>query len=153
MSSLELRGKSRDELRQYFEETSDEYRNELIEAGSSVEDAERNVEATRLQLFAGDDLAEGQYIFDVLRGAEKVGTLWLGVKSGTDWWIYDIVVDHEFRGTGLGRPTLRAAEEYARSHGATRLGLNVFGPNAVARHLYDAVGYQVVSTQMLKDLG
>jgi ribosomal protein S18 acetylase RimI-like enzyme len=74
------------------------------------------------------------------------------VRSGTDWWIYDIVVDPEFRGTGLGRPTLRAAEDYVVAHGGTRIGLNVFGPNAVARHLYDAVGYEVMSVQMMKDL-
>jgi GNAT superfamily N-acetyltransferase len=148
--SLELRKKLGADVHAYFAATSDEYRSELIEAGNSPEEAEGKVEATRSQLFDGDDLAEGQFIFDVLRGEEKVGTLWLGVRSGTDWWIYDIVVDNEFRGTGLGRPTLAAAEEYVLSHGGTRLGLNVFGPNAVARHLYDAVGYEVVSTQMLK---
>jgi GNAT superfamily N-acetyltransferase len=152
MSSLELRNKSAGDIRMYFAETSDEYRQELIQAGNSPEDAERNIEATRSQLFDGDDLAEGQFVLDVLRGDEKIGTLWIGIRSGTNWWIYDIVVDEEFRGTGLGRPTLQAAEQYVRNHGGTRLGLNVFGPNAVARHLYDAVGYEVVSTQMLKDL-
>jgi GNAT superfamily N-acetyltransferase len=152
MSSLELRDKSVKEIHAYFVATTDEYREELIEAGRTAEDAEKNIDATRSQLFDGDALADGQYIFDVLRGEEKVGSLWLGVRSATDWWIYDIVIDPEFRGTGLGRPTLGAAEEFVKSHGGTRLGLNVFGPNAVARHLYDAVGYEVVSTQMLKDL-
>jgi ribosomal protein S18 acetylase RimI-like enzyme len=152
MSSLELRNKSRDDVHKYFDETSDEYRQELIQAGNSPEEAEKKIVATRSQLFTGHDLAEGQFIFDVLRGDEKIGILWLGAKSETDWWIYDIVVDQKFRGTGLGRPMLYAAEEYVRSHGGTRLGLNVFGPNTVARHLYDAVGYEVVSTQMLKNL-
>lgn len=152
MSSLELRKKSDGDLRAWFSTMFDVYREELIEAGNSPEEADKNIERNRSQLFVGDDPAEGQFIFDVLRGEEKVGTLWLGVRSGTDWWIYDIVVDEEFRGTGLGRPTLRAAEEYVLAHGGTRLGLNVFGPNAVARHLYDAVGYVVVSTQMIKDL-
>jgi GNAT superfamily N-acetyltransferase len=152
MPSLELREKSGDTLHAWLAGMWDEYRRDLIEAGNSPEDAESNIERNRSQLFVGDDLAEGQFIFDVLRGEEKVGTLWLGVKSGSDWWIYDIVVDPGFRGTGLGRPTLRAAEEYVRTHGGTRLGLNVFGANAVARHLYDAAGYEVMSVQMLKDL-
>ena len=150
--SLELRDKALEEVHAYFALTADEYRQELIDAGNTLEAANRNVEATRAQLFDGDDVAQGQFILDVLRGDEKVGTLWLAAKTATDWWIYDIVVDPEFRGTGLGRPTLRAAEEFVRSRGGTRLGLNVFGPNKVARHLYDAVGYEVVSTQMLKDL-
>jgi GNAT superfamily N-acetyltransferase len=152
MASLELREKSDDNLHAWLGGMWDEYRNDLIDAGNSPEDAESNIERNRSQLFVGDDLADDQFIFDVVRGEEKVGTLWLGVKSGSDWWIYDIVVDPEFRGTGLGRPTLQAAEEYVRSHGGTRLGLNVFGPNAVARHLYDAAGYNVTSVQMLKDL-
>lgn len=152
MATVELREKAGNDLRVWLSTMFDDYRRDLIEAGNSPEEAERNIERNRSQLFVGDEPAEGQFIFDVLRGEEKVGTLWLGVRSGTDWWIYDIVVDEEFRGTGLGRPTLRAAEEYVQAHGGTRLGLNVFGPNAVARHLYDAVGYAVVSTQMIKDL-
>jgi GNAT superfamily N-acetyltransferase len=152
MSSLELREKSAEDLRTWLAGMWDIYREELIDAGNSPEEAESNIERNRSQLFVGDDLAEGQFIFDVLRGDEKIGTLWLGIRSGSDWWIYDIIVDEEHRGTGLGRPTLRAAEEYVLAHGGTRLGLNVFGPNTVARHLYDAVGYEVVSTQMLKNL-
>jgi GNAT superfamily N-acetyltransferase len=152
MSSIELREKSSDDLHTWLAVMWDEYRKDLLGAGNSPEDAEANIERNRSQLLVGDELADGQFVFDVLRDEEKVGTLWLGVRSGTDWWIYDIVVNHEFRGTGLGRPTLRAAEEYVRTHGGTRLGLNVFGANAVARHLYDAAGYEVTSVQMLKDL-
>jgi ribosomal protein S18 acetylase RimI-like enzyme len=152
MTELALREKSSDDLRAWLAGMWDEYRKDLLDAGNTPEDADSNIERNRSQLLVGDQLANGQFVFDVLRDDVKVGTLWLGVKSGSDWWIYDIVVDEEFRGTGLGRPTLRAAEEYVQTHGGTRLGLNVFGPNKVARHLYDATGYQVVSTQMLKDL-
>jgi GNAT superfamily N-acetyltransferase len=152
MTQVELREKAHDEVRTWLAGMWEEYRKDLLDAGNSPEDAERNIERNRSQLFVGDDLAEGQFVFDVLRGDEKVGILWLGVKSGSDWWIYDIVVHPEFRGTGLGRPTLLAAEEYVRIHGGTRLGLNVFGPNAVARHLYEATGYEVVSLQMVKEV-
>jgi predicted GNAT family acetyltransferase len=31
--------------------------------------------------------------------------------------------------------------------------LNVFGPNTVARHLYESVGYQTRAVQMFKPLG
>jgi ribosomal protein S18 acetylase RimI-like enzyme len=152
MSTIELREKSIDDLHMWLADMWDEYRKDLIGAGNSPEDAEANIQRNRSQLLVGDDLADGQFVFDVLRGEEMVGTLWIGVKSESDWWIYDIVVDPEFRGTGLGRPTLRAAEEFVRAHGGSRLGLNVFGANAVARHLYDEAGYEVMSVQMLKDL-
>ena len=49
--------------------------------------------------------------------------------------------------------TLQAAEEYARARGGYPARAQTsLDSNTVARHLYDAVGYQVVSTQMLKDL-
>jgi ribosomal protein S18 acetylase RimI-like enzyme len=33
-----------------------------------------------------------------------------------------------------------------------RLGLNVFGSNTVARHLYESLGYEEIIRQMRKDL-
>lgn len=47
---------------------------------------------------------------------------------------------------------LSGAEDVARSNGYTSLGLNVFGPNAAARALYDSAGYEVTAVQMLKPL-
>lgn len=36
--------------------------------------------------------------------------------------------------------------------GVAELGLNVFGSNATARHLYESLGFQVTSQQMAKPL-
>ena len=95
----------------------------------------------------------GQHIFDVLRDGEIVGTLWLGHQPGQkEWFIYDIVINEEHRGAGLGRATMLAAEEYVKSQSATRLGLNVFGPNTIARRLYESLDYQVMSISMYRDL-
>jgi ribosomal protein S18 acetylase RimI-like enzyme len=44
------------------------------------------------------------------------------------------------------------AEDEARKRGATELGLNVFGTNAVARHLYESLGYNPTSIRMAKKL-
>lgn len=151
-TAIVLRHKSADDRKTWLVGMWDDYRNDLLDAGNSLEEAEKNLERNRSQLLVADDLANDQYVFNVTRDDQKVGILWLGARSSTEWWIYDIVIDAEFRGTGLGRPTLRAAEEWVRSRGGSRLGLNVFGPNAVARHLYDAAGYQVMSQQMYKDL-
>jgi GNAT superfamily N-acetyltransferase len=137
--AIGLREKSAEDRTTWLAGMWEDYRNDLLGAGHSLEEAEKNLERNRSQLLTGDDLAEG-------------GLLWLGARSGTEWWIYDIIIDPAFRGTGLGRPTLRAAEEWVRARGGSRLGLNVFGPNAVARHLYDAAGYQIMSQQMYKDL-
>jgi ribosomal protein S18 acetylase RimI-like enzyme len=44
------------------------------------------------------------------------------------------------------------AEHEARDVGATELGLNVFGSNTIARHLYESLGYAPTSIRMLKRL-
>jgi ribosomal protein S18 acetylase RimI-like enzyme len=44
------------------------------------------------------------------------------------------------------------AESQARSKGATDLSLNVFGHNAVARHLYEELGYSTIAIRMRKQL-
>jgi hypothetical protein len=41
---------------------------------------------------------------------------------------------------------------YVKSQGGTRLALNVFGPNAVARGLYESLDYKTMTIGMRKDL-
>jgi len=86
---------------------------------------------------------------------EPVGTVWVALdqplRGGA--WIFDIQIDPKHRGKGYGRALLQAAEQESARQGATAIGLNVFGANAVARHLYESSGYQVTATQMRKELG
>lgn len=129
-----------------------DYRADLLTAGMSVLEADRNVERNRATLLNGEQPAAGQYILDVVSDDAVVGTLWLGHQPGqNEWFIYDIVINEEHRGIGLGRATMIAAEEYVRSRSATRLGLNVFGRNTIARRLYESLDFQVMSVAMYKD--
>jgi ribosomal protein S18 acetylase RimI-like enzyme len=45
-----------------------------------------------------------------------------------------------------------AVENLVTAAGRTEIGLNVFGFNEPARHLYDSLGYRVVSTLMTKTI-
>ena len=84
-----------------------------------------------------------------------VGYLWVGTDSSDDghsWRVWDIVIDEEHRGTGLGRATMKLAEDYARSQGAHTLGLSVFGFNHGSQGLYESIGYETVTTKMKKHL-
>ena len=54
-----------------------------------------------------------------------------------------VEIDEAHRGQGLGREAMEAAEAWTLEHGGTRISLNVFGPNIVARSLYDSLGFQV----------
>jgi ribosomal protein S18 acetylase RimI-like enzyme len=130
-----------------------EYHADLLAAGMSVAEADRNVERNRTNLLDGERPSAGQHILDVVSDGAVVGTLWLGHQPGQhEWFIYDIAIDEERRGTGLGRATMLAAEEYVKSKSGTRLGLNVFGTNTIARRLYESLDYQAMSISMHKDL-
>ncbi len=68
------------------------------------------------------------------------------------FWVWEVVVDEQHRGRGLGRAAMLLAEEQARAAGAVELGLNVFGYNTVARALYESLAYETLSMQMRKQL-
>jgi GNAT superfamily N-acetyltransferase len=151
---IRLEEKSPADLKAWMVESWKSYYQDLLDAGSTPGDAQRNVDRNKETLFNGDDLVDGHHIFNVLDGDAVIGVLWIADKLepvAKDWYIYDIFVNKEFRGKGYGRLTMQAAEQYATSHGAKRLGLNVFGPNAVARNLYESMDYKVLAVGMYKD--
>ncbi len=84
---------------------------------------------------------------------QRIGLLWLCIHAGDrPAFSYHVEVNPAIRGQGLGRAVMAAGEEYATEHGATSIGLHVFGHNLVAPRLYDRLGYQVSSTHMIKSL-
>jgi ribosomal protein S18 acetylase RimI-like enzyme len=85
---------------------------------------------------------------------ERIGLVWVALNNSAQGsaWIYDIQVSPEHQGKGYGRALLEAAEEQARQHGSTDIGLHVFGGNKVARNLYESSGYEATSIRMRKSL-
>ena len=132
-----------------------DYRNQLLGAGFSFEEASLNIEQNGKALFDNGVPNQDQRVFHVLDDGVKVGSLWLATREkqhAGEWYVYDIMIDEEYRGQGFGRSTMRAAEDYVKSQGGTILELNVFGPNAAARRLYESLGYKTMTIGMRKDL-
>ena len=97
----------------------------------------------------------GQAFLSVRRGDEVLGGVWVaqqGPDRGGGAWVYHLEVWPEFRRRGVAARLLRAAAVAARERGATHLGLNVFGDNAGAIALYEALGYRVTAQQMVLPL-
>ena len=67
-------------------------------------------------------------------------------------FIYNIEIVEPLRGQGMGRAVLALLEDLLRPEGYTKIGLHVFSSNPVARHLYESVGYAVVSQNMQKNI-
>jgi len=86
---------------------------------------------------------EGHRFRSINDDGHEVGRLWFGPVPGSpgDWYLFDIEIDEDERGHGIGRAALEEViSELDRSTFA-RLGLNVFDSNTAAVALYESLGF------------
>jgi len=76
---------------------------------------------------------------------DLVGGLWLGPGPGMsedERFLFDIYVEPEHRGRGVGRWMLETALKRTREQGFTRVALHVLRDNVPALSLYRSLGFQ-----------
>ena len=56
--------------------------------------------------------------------------------------IHDIAVDKAYRGQGLSKQLLKAAENHCRDNNYCKLTLEVLRENGIAKNLYESFGFQ-----------
>jgi len=56
--------------------------------------------------------------------------------------LYDLYVDEDWRGRGVGERLMRRATEFAESNGASRIDLRTGKSNVAGQHLYEKLGYE-----------
>ena len=66
------------------------------------------------------------------------GAIW---SSGLECHLAELYVVPALRGQGLGRALMEAAMREARGRGADRMDIGVDEPDAVARRLYESLGF------------
>lgn len=96
-----------------------------------------------------------QFVFTVFDddANQKLGALWVQVKMDAphrEAFIFDFVIDEQFRGKGFGRQALIALDKKLIEMGAESVGLHVFGHNTNAFELYKKTGYEVTNINMRK---
>jgi ribosomal protein S18 acetylase RimI-like enzyme len=155
-SDLTLRPLSAGEFAAWRDEEIADYARDIAENGDTPPAAARRKAEEDLERVLPDGLATlGHAIYVLEQGGATVGRLWLAERVMDDrraLFIYDIHIDPERRGRGLGRAAMQLAEDEARARGIGRIELNVFGGNAVARRLYLSLGYIERAVLMAKDL-
>jgi len=72
-----------------------------------------------------------------------------GIEFGL---VSDLVVTKDFRGRGLGRQLLEAAESYARASDVNWLRIGMLAGNQSARNLYTSMGFSNLYVELEKDL-
>jgi GNAT superfamily N-acetyltransferase len=157
MTNIALRPMTEDEVADFVTRAREGYESQLAQfGGQDALQARRKAEADHAQLFPDGRLSPGLHLFVAEDSGDPVGHLWLaeqarGAAPGTAY-VYDVEVDQTQRGHGYGRAIMHAAEHWASTIGASHLALNVFGGNAVARSLYESLGYEVTAMQMRKPI-
>jgi ribosomal protein S18 acetylase RimI-like enzyme len=156
MGDLTVRPMTAEEFAEWQDAAVEEYARDVAAArGIPLEDARRIAgESHRRFLPEGIVTAGVHLVVGEDSDGARAGILWLGPNPDGvgPAWIYDIEVLEARRGEGWGRALMAAAERLAREDGHTEIGLNVFGSNAVARGLYESLGYAAASIQMRKPL-
>jgi [ribosomal protein S18]-alanine N-acetyltransferase len=71
-----------------------------------------------------------------------IGLLVLDARP-EDWWVLGVAVTARARARGVGSLLMQAAEEYARAHGARRLGLFTADSNLAALDLFLRRGFRI----------
>ncbi len=111
--------------------------------------AEAALERSRAQvssLLANGVATPHHHLLTVIYENHSVGVVWLfesDLYGDHRGFVYDIKLSEQFRGRGLGRAAMIAAEDFLRQRGCGYVELNVFGFNDVARSLYNSLGYVV----------
>jgi ribosomal protein S18 acetylase RimI-like enzyme len=140
----------------WFNRSRNEHVNDLMTQGRSREDAQQIADESMDRSFPDGAPGPGDHIFNVVDDSgATVGYLWIGQDVSADpgaWWVWDVLIDPDQRGRGLGRAAMLLGQKYAGSQGAHTLGLSVFGFNTTARSLYESLGYETTSIKMVKKL-
>jgi GNAT superfamily N-acetyltransferase len=154
---LTLRPTTEEELAARREQLVESYAEDLARTGRYSAGAARSESARQLAELLPDGVrTPDMLLFTAVVDEEPVGWVWLCLPSpanGRDSaWVYDVLIEPEHRGKGYGRAVMEAAEVEVVARGVTRIGLNVFGRNRPARTLYESLGYEVTSLQMVKTI-
>ena len=144
------------DLASYLEMTIPNYAAENLKAGYwSEEEALGKSRDTYNKLLPEGVSSKNQHLYKIedVESGRSVGVIWLNARTDAphpSGFIYDIEVNEEFRGKGYGKQAMLAVEEKARELGLKSIGLHVFAHNAVAKGLYEKIGYELKSMNMTK---
>lgn len=153
---VELAPMTRERFDEYHEQDIEGYARERHESGMGPLEEQRELAREEFAALLPDGVdTEGQCLWSAFRaddsGPTEVGILWIQHAVPASF-VYNVVVDEDLRGQGRGRAIMTAGARWCRDHGSETLGLNVFGPNATARALYDSLGYVVTDALLTTSL-
>jgi ribosomal protein S18 acetylase RimI-like enzyme len=86
--------------------------------------------------------------FAALIGNRPVGLIGAQLENAETVYLYSLWLDPAARGRGLARPLVAAAVDWARDRRVRTVTLRVAADNAVARGVYESLGFTVTSAEI-----
>ena len=157
-SEVRLIPMTEEEFKRFLERELAEYAQENVKAGYwSESEALAKSRESHQRLLPEGLATPNHYLFNIQNAVtgDPVGVLWLFANVAAarpSGFIYDLFIEEEFRRRGYARQAMLAVEDKARELGLASIGLHVFAHNTSAKPLYDQLGYQVRSYNMIKEL-
>ena len=155
---IQLRRMTQTEYEAYYQNAVQNLANEMAKA-NRIAPEETLCAAKKWfeMLLPKNDLnVPDQYLCNIFADGQKIGFLWFAVRrdriGAAEVFVWEISIEPSSRKKGYGRQAMLALEDEARALGISRISLNVFAHNASARKLYDNLGYDAISSCMLKCL-
>lgn len=141
----------------WSERSREAYRDDKMKAnGYTREEAQRIADESLRRLLPEGLRSKDNYLYAIRHEQGSVhGYVWFALQGSTqnrEAFLYDIVIEEEFRGKGLGRETMKLLEIEVKRVGGKAIGLHVFGHNATAIHLYQSLGYRTTDLVMKKEI-
>lgn len=153
-AGLEGRPMTRQEFSSWRAKSVAEYATEMAESGSASPEEAEAASVAQFDQTLPDGLETADHRFLCLEaGGEVVATNWIlhHRNPGTSF-VYGVEVSEGHRGKGYGRAAMVIGEQATLDAGDTHLALNVFGHNAVAISMYEAMGYRAYDHGRSADL-
>ncbi|MFI5282079.1 MAG: GNAT family N-acetyltransferase [Candidatus Dormibacterales bacterium] len=157
MEKIELVPLTKARFDVWLQATIVSYAQEHVAAGnwSEAESLQRS-RAEHERLLPKGLSTAGAHLWSIVRSGdpEPVGMLWMQEKQAPKphAFVYNIEIYPPFRRRGYAEQAMTRLEEEARGLNLEGIRLHVFGHNGAARPLYEKLGYEPTSIQMLKRL-
>jgi ribosomal protein S18 acetylase RimI-like enzyme len=145
-----------DDFAPYLEHGIREYAEEHVRNGNWQPDEALERSRKEFKTLLPDGLqSKDQYIFSIMDESceQKLGLVWVEVKmdlTPRKGFIFDFVIDEQYRGQGFGKQALAALDERLIAMGVASVGLHVFAHNTNAFELYKKMGYEITNINMRK---
>jgi RimJ/RimL family protein N-acetyltransferase len=148
------------EFQLYYRRAVEDYARDHVEAGNwHPSEALQQAEEQFRQLLPDGVATKDQHLFSIVDESTgvKVGMIWFAVryKSGASHpyaFVYDFLIDEEFRRKGYGKQAFAVLDEKVKELGLDSISLHVFGHNQAAIALYEMAGYTITDLHMTKVL-